>query len=179
MVKIACFTFVAYLVILQLFLLYVHIQAKFNNDHTPIELKNPLLSILQSQLEGSTTTTWWRIWLLPSCRPYPPSWSTTSNRPVQCRIVWLSTFCLFGSCTSNWSRNTQRFNCHGVQSTLSNLCAGSQSRTSLSKFSHEADAGCVGSTRGTTAGATGCRISRKGWDRRGREWWEGGRWNSN
>jgi Phosphate transport (Pho88) len=51
-VKIARFAFIAYLLVLQLFLLYVRVQAKLNNDRTPIELKNPLSSILQSQLGG-------------------------------------------------------------------------------------------------------------------------------
>lgn len=51
-VKIARFAFVAYLAVLQLFLLYVRIQAKLNNDRTPIELKNPLSSVVQSQLGG-------------------------------------------------------------------------------------------------------------------------------
>ena len=51
-VKLVRFAFIAYLVVLQLFLLYVRIQAKLNNDRTPIELKNPLSHILQSQLGG-------------------------------------------------------------------------------------------------------------------------------
>ena len=46
---------IAYLVVLQLFLLYMRIQAKLNNDRTPIELKNPLSSILQSQLGGDSS----------------------------------------------------------------------------------------------------------------------------
>jgi hypothetical protein len=42
--------FIAYLIGLQLFLLYVRIQAKRHNDLTTIELSNPLSSILQSQM---------------------------------------------------------------------------------------------------------------------------------
>ena len=51
-VKIARFAFIAYLLLLQLFLFYVRVQAKLNNDRTPIELKNPLSSVLESQLGG-------------------------------------------------------------------------------------------------------------------------------
>jgi hypothetical protein len=51
-VKIARFAYIAYLVFLQLFLAYVRIQAKQNNDRTPIELTNPLSSVLQQQLGG-------------------------------------------------------------------------------------------------------------------------------
>jgi Phosphate transport (Pho88) len=52
-VRIARFAFISYLILLQLFLFYVRIQAKRINDRTPIELKNPLSSMLQSQLGGS------------------------------------------------------------------------------------------------------------------------------
>lgn len=51
-VRIARFAFISYLVLHQLFLFYVRIQAKRNNDRTPIELKNPLSSMLQNQLGG-------------------------------------------------------------------------------------------------------------------------------
>ena len=54
-VKVARAAFIAYLVVLQLFLLYVRIQAKLNNDRTPIQLKNPLFSILQLQLGGGSS----------------------------------------------------------------------------------------------------------------------------
>ena len=46
------FAFIAYLVILQLFLLYVRIRAKAANDRTPVTLTNPLTNLVQSQLEG-------------------------------------------------------------------------------------------------------------------------------
>jgi Phosphate transport (Pho88) len=45
------FAFVAYVIALQIFLLYVRIQAKAANDRTPITLNNPLSSVLQSQLD--------------------------------------------------------------------------------------------------------------------------------
>jgi hypothetical protein len=44
--------FIAYLVLHQLFVLYVRIQAKSADDRTPITLKNPLTSVLQRQLGG-------------------------------------------------------------------------------------------------------------------------------
>jgi Phosphate transport (Pho88)/Myc amino-terminal region len=46
------FAFVAYLAILQAFVLYVRIQAKLANDRTVITLTNPLSSVLQSPLLG-------------------------------------------------------------------------------------------------------------------------------
>lgn len=49
-VRIARFAFISYIILLQLFLFYVRIQAKRSNDRTPIELKSPLTSLLQSQL---------------------------------------------------------------------------------------------------------------------------------
>ena len=51
-VRLARFAFVAFLVCYQLFLLYARIQAVSHNDRTPIELKSPLSSVLQSQLGG-------------------------------------------------------------------------------------------------------------------------------
>ena len=51
-VRIARAAFIAYLVLQQVFLLYVRIKARSINDRTPIELKNPLASVLQSQLGG-------------------------------------------------------------------------------------------------------------------------------
>ncbi|GAX15065.1 hypothetical protein FisN_12Lh238 [Fistulifera solaris] len=53
-VKLTRFAFVAFLVIYQLFLLYARIQAVSQNDRTPIELKSPLTSVLQSQLGDET-----------------------------------------------------------------------------------------------------------------------------
>lgn len=53
MVKLARTLFIAYLIVHQLVILYVRIQAKTINDRTPIELKNPLSGVLQSQLGGS------------------------------------------------------------------------------------------------------------------------------
>jgi Phosphate transport (Pho88) len=54
MVRIARFIFIAYVILHQCFLFYVRIQVKQNNDRTPIELKNPLSSLLQTQLGGPT-----------------------------------------------------------------------------------------------------------------------------
>jgi hypothetical protein len=49
-VVVARVAFIAYLILHQLFVLYVRIQAKILNDRTPIELSNPLSSVIQSQL---------------------------------------------------------------------------------------------------------------------------------
>jgi hypothetical protein len=46
------FAFITYLVVLQLFVFYVRIQAKIRNDRTMIELTNPLSSVLRTQLGG-------------------------------------------------------------------------------------------------------------------------------
>jgi Phosphate transport (Pho88) len=54
MVRIARFVFILYIVLHQCFLFYVRIQAKQNNDRTPIEMKNPFSALLQNQLGGST-----------------------------------------------------------------------------------------------------------------------------
>jgi hypothetical protein len=51
-VRVARAMFIAYLVLHQLFVLYVRIQAKSADDRTPITLKNPLTSVLQRQLGG-------------------------------------------------------------------------------------------------------------------------------
>eukprot|EP00521_Asterionellopsis_glacialis_P008776 CAMPEP_0195282704 /NCGR_PEP_ID=MMETSP0707-20130614/1486_1 /TAXON_ID=33640 /ORGANISM="Asterionellopsis glacialis, Strain CCMP134" /LENGTH=420 /DNA_ID=CAMNT_0040341729 /DNA_START=57 /DNA_END=1319 /DNA_ORIENTATION=+ len=51
-VRAARFAFIAYLVITQIFLAYVRVKAKMVNDRTPIEISNPLSSVLQSQLGG-------------------------------------------------------------------------------------------------------------------------------
>jgi hypothetical protein len=50
----ASFAFIAYLVILEAFVLYVRVQAKLVNDRTVIKLTNPLSSVLQSQLSGGS-----------------------------------------------------------------------------------------------------------------------------
>jgi hypothetical protein len=52
-VRVARFAFVAYLILLELFVLYVRIQAKRTNDLTPIEISNPLSSVLKSQIGGN------------------------------------------------------------------------------------------------------------------------------
>jgi hypothetical protein len=49
-VRIGRTAFITYLVVHQIFLLYVRIQARKMNDRTPIELKSPLTSVLQSQM---------------------------------------------------------------------------------------------------------------------------------
>lgn len=46
-VKIARFAFLAYLVITQVFLVYVRIRAKASDDRTPITIDNPLSSLVQ------------------------------------------------------------------------------------------------------------------------------------
>ena len=46
------FAFIGYLVILQLFVLYVRIRAKAANDRTPVTTTNPLSGLLESQLQG-------------------------------------------------------------------------------------------------------------------------------
>lgn len=52
-VVMACrFLFIGYLVVLQLFVLYVRVRAKSINDRTPVTTTNPLSGILQSQLGG-------------------------------------------------------------------------------------------------------------------------------
>lgn len=45
------FLFVVYLAVQQSFIFYIRIQAKRNNDRTPVQVKNPLTSMLSSQLE--------------------------------------------------------------------------------------------------------------------------------
>ncbi len=51
-VRIARFAFVAYIVSVQLFLLYVRIRAKSMNDRTPITISNPLASLVQNGAMG-------------------------------------------------------------------------------------------------------------------------------
>jgi hypothetical protein len=46
------FAFIGYLVALQVFVLYVRLKAKANNDRTPVSVSNPLTNMLQSQLQG-------------------------------------------------------------------------------------------------------------------------------
>ena len=45
------FAFIAQLVIQQLFVLYVRIMAKKNNNRTPVKLQNPISGMIQSRLE--------------------------------------------------------------------------------------------------------------------------------
>lgn len=56
LVKIARFCFISYLVCLQIFLVYTRIRTKLRNDRTPIEVSNPLSSMLQTKLLGSGDT---------------------------------------------------------------------------------------------------------------------------
>lgn len=51
-VRAARIAYIAYVVLQQLFFIYVRIQARRINDRTPIELKNPLSAVIQSQLSG-------------------------------------------------------------------------------------------------------------------------------
>ena len=46
------FAFIAYVIVLQLFLVYVRVQAKAANDRTPIQLSNPLSGLLAQQMGG-------------------------------------------------------------------------------------------------------------------------------
>lgn len=46
------FAFIGYLVVLQLFLLYVRVKAKEGNDRRPVKVDNPLTNLVQSQLES-------------------------------------------------------------------------------------------------------------------------------
>jgi Phosphate transport (Pho88) len=54
MVKIARFGFILYLIMLQIFLFYVRIQARMRNDRTPLEISSPITSMIQSQLGGDS-----------------------------------------------------------------------------------------------------------------------------
>jgi len=47
------FAFIGYLVALQLFVLWVRIQAKTRNDRTSIQMTNPISNLLQTQLQGA------------------------------------------------------------------------------------------------------------------------------
>jgi hypothetical protein len=51
-VRIARFAFVAYIVSVQLFLLYVRLRAKAINDRTPITISNPLAGLVQNNALG-------------------------------------------------------------------------------------------------------------------------------
>lgn len=51
----ARWAFVAYLVLLQAFVMYVRIIATRQNDQTPIELQNPLFTILQNRIQPENT----------------------------------------------------------------------------------------------------------------------------
>jgi hypothetical protein len=56
-VKTIRFAFVAYAIVMQIFMVYVRIKAKIANDRTTITVKNPMSSLLQKQLpsgEGGT-----------------------------------------------------------------------------------------------------------------------------
>lgn len=51
-IKMARFAFIAYVVIAQLFLIYVRYKAKSINNTTPITIDNPISNLLQSQLSN-------------------------------------------------------------------------------------------------------------------------------
>lgn len=51
MVRLIRFMFIVYLLVQQAFIFYVRIMAKRNNDRTPVQVQNPLTSMLSSQLE--------------------------------------------------------------------------------------------------------------------------------
>jgi len=50
-VKLIRLLFVVYLIVQQAFIFYVRIMAKRNNDRTPVQVQNPITSMLSSQLE--------------------------------------------------------------------------------------------------------------------------------
>jgi len=50
-VRLIRFAFVLHLVVQQAFIFYVRVMAKRNNDRTPVDVENPLTSMLSSQLE--------------------------------------------------------------------------------------------------------------------------------
>ena len=50
------FAFIGYLVLLQVFVLYVRLKAKAINDRTPVSVSNPLSNMLQSQLQGQDSS---------------------------------------------------------------------------------------------------------------------------
>jgi len=51
-VRFGRFIFIAFVVLQQIFCLYVRVQAKLNNDRTPIKMTNPLSGILNAQLQN-------------------------------------------------------------------------------------------------------------------------------
>lgn len=53
-VKVARFAFIGYLVVAQIFLIYVRYKARIINDTTPITINNAISSIVQSQLPSSS-----------------------------------------------------------------------------------------------------------------------------
>jgi hypothetical protein len=50
------FAFIAYVIAVQIFVLYVRYRAQANNDTTPITISNPLSSLLQQQTTQSTSS---------------------------------------------------------------------------------------------------------------------------
>lgn len=53
-IKMARFAFIGYVILTQIFLLYIRYQAHKINDRTKITLKNPLSDMLQSQISSAT-----------------------------------------------------------------------------------------------------------------------------
>eukprot|EP00554_Chaetoceros_debilis_P005858 CAMPEP_0194078984 /NCGR_PEP_ID=MMETSP0149-20130528/5256_1 /TAXON_ID=122233 /ORGANISM="Chaetoceros debilis, Strain MM31A-1" /LENGTH=400 /DNA_ID=CAMNT_0038760343 /DNA_START=155 /DNA_END=1357 /DNA_ORIENTATION=- len=54
-IKVGRFAFIAYVVIAQLFLIYVRYKAKSNSDTTEITVDNPISNLLQNQLSSSAS----------------------------------------------------------------------------------------------------------------------------
>jgi Phosphate transport (Pho88) len=71
-VRAARWAFIVYLVILQAFVVYFRIQARKENNQTPIEFQNPLFTILQNRMQQPPPTT-------ASADPGQPKPSNSSN----------------------------------------------------------------------------------------------------
>jgi len=54
-IKIARFAFIAYIVLAQIFLIYVRYKAHLINDRTPITINNPLSSLVKNQLSSASS----------------------------------------------------------------------------------------------------------------------------
>jgi Phosphate transport (Pho88) len=50
------FAFLAYILVLQAFLLYVRIRAKAENNRAPVKLSNPVAKLVQQQFQGTENT---------------------------------------------------------------------------------------------------------------------------
>jgi Phosphate transport (Pho88) len=58
LIRLARLAFICYLILQQVFLWYVRIQAKLRNDTTPLQVSNPLLNLFQAQIgDGGGSST--------------------------------------------------------------------------------------------------------------------------